>query len=139
MVINLTELKEIMHKHIIEPLDHKHLDKDLKYFETHPRSELMMYLFIFWFFIFHYFLFYLFLFLFLLPAFLSIYLSDSSFFNLVQLKILLFTSGTRLFHFYGMGYYMKLKLMKQTEMQLSIVESRVVPNYSIPYFILLFL
>lgn len=38
MVINLTELKEIMHKHIIEPLDHKHLDKDLKYFETHPST-----------------------------------------------------------------------------------------------------
>ncbi|XP_067914052.1 6-pyruvoyl tetrahydrobiopterin synthase [Heterodontus francisci] len=32
MVINITELKEHMQKAIIEPLDHKNLDKDVPYF-----------------------------------------------------------------------------------------------------------
>ncbi|NXJ82763.1 PTPS synthase, partial [Trogon melanurus] len=32
MVINLTDLKEYMQKAIMEPLDHKNLDKDVPYF-----------------------------------------------------------------------------------------------------------
>jgi len=33
MVINLTELKEAIHRAIIEPLDHKNLDKDVEWFK----------------------------------------------------------------------------------------------------------
>lgn len=32
MVMNLVELKQIMHKAVLEPLDHKNLDKDVEWF-----------------------------------------------------------------------------------------------------------
>ncbi|KJE89815.1 6-pyruvoyl tetrahydropterin synthase [Capsaspora owczarzaki ATCC 30864] len=38
MVMNLTDLKEIMRQAIMEPLDHKHLDKDVPYFATVPST-----------------------------------------------------------------------------------------------------
>ena len=37
MVINLTVLKKCMHQAIMEPLDHRNLDKDVPYFAQHPR------------------------------------------------------------------------------------------------------
>jgi len=38
MVMNLTDLKAIIEKCIMKPLDHKNLDKDLDYFKTIPST-----------------------------------------------------------------------------------------------------
>jgi 6-pyruvoyltetrahydropterin/6-carboxytetrahydropterin synthase len=37
MVINLVDLKRFMQQAIMEPLDHRHLDKDVLFFQTRPR------------------------------------------------------------------------------------------------------
>eukprot|EP01097_Dermamoeba_algensis_P001883 TRINITY_DN1731_c0_g1_i1.p1 TRINITY_DN1731_c0_g1~~TRINITY_DN1731_c0_g1_i1.p1 ORF type:complete len:167 (+),score=9.74 TRINITY_DN1731_c0_g1_i1:67-501(+) len=35
MVMNLTDLKQAINRAILEPLDHKNIDKDVPYFRTH--------------------------------------------------------------------------------------------------------
>jgi 6-pyruvoyltetrahydropterin/6-carboxytetrahydropterin synthase len=40
MIINLTELKKIVNKHVVELLDHKHLNKDVEHFKKlNPTAE----------------------------------------------------------------------------------------------------
>jgi 6-pyruvoyltetrahydropterin/6-carboxytetrahydropterin synthase len=39
MVMNITDLKQYMHHAIMAPLDHKHLDRDVAYFQSVPRCE----------------------------------------------------------------------------------------------------
>lgn len=38
MVMNLTELKDIMTDCVMKPLDHKNIDKDVEYFKTVPST-----------------------------------------------------------------------------------------------------
>lgn len=42
MVMNLTELRDAMHTAILEPLDHKNLDKDLDYFKYKVNVNLLV-------------------------------------------------------------------------------------------------
>ncbi|KAI1230724.1 6-pyruvoyl tetrahydrobiopterin synthase, partial [Lamprotornis superbus] len=44
MVMNLTDLKEYMQEAIMEPLDHKNLDKDVPYFSEHHREHCCVHL-----------------------------------------------------------------------------------------------
>lgn len=40
MIINLTELKKIVNKHVVELFDHKHLNKDVEHFKKlNPTAE----------------------------------------------------------------------------------------------------
>lgn len=38
MVMNLTDLKDIMNEYIMKPLDHKNIDKDVLYFKAIPST-----------------------------------------------------------------------------------------------------
>lgn len=38
MVMNLVDLKKVMDQSIMEPMDHKNLDKDVEYFKTIPST-----------------------------------------------------------------------------------------------------
>jgi 6-pyruvoyltetrahydropterin/6-carboxytetrahydropterin synthase len=38
MVMNLTDLKKVMDQCIMDPMDHKNLDKDVEYFQTIPST-----------------------------------------------------------------------------------------------------
>lgn len=39
MVMNISELKDLMEHAIMKPLDHKNLDKDVDFFKTRVRSK----------------------------------------------------------------------------------------------------
>lgn len=47
MVMNLTDLKDIMNDCIMKPLDHKNIDKDVAYFKTTPSTAENIAVFIF--------------------------------------------------------------------------------------------
>ena len=38
MIMNLTDLKAIMKKAVMDPLDHRHLDKDVMFFQHRPST-----------------------------------------------------------------------------------------------------